>query len=365
MNKYNKYEDMTGNTVLGQNQGQGRPKQYCNNCGNSGHILYQCKMPILSIGIIAFRWNPTGRVYEYLMIRRKDTFGYVDFIRGKYTLDNKEYILRMFRQMTVDEKARIMSDPFDVLWRNLWGKAKTSVQYRAEETGSYMRFRQLVEGTTDKGTTDKGTTEKGTKEGTTEKGTKEGTTEKGTTEKGTKEGTKEGMEKGTIKEGSVKDGSVKDCVLEKGAIDKESGIRYTMADLIAESNLGETWQEQEWGFPKGRRNTQEMDYNCALREMTEETGFPTSMLSNVHNIMPFEETFVGSNNKQYKHRYYLMYMDYEQSLGHGGNYQRDEVSGLDWFSYEDCLARIRPYNVEKREMLRQVHTTITKYGLYI
>ena len=138
-----------------------------------------------------------------------------------------------------------------------------------------------------------------------------------------------------------------------------------MADLIAESNLGETWQEQEWGFPKGRRNTQEMDYNCALREMTEETGFPTSMLSNVHNIMPFEETFVGSNNKQYKHRYYLMYMDYGQSLGHGGNYQRDEVSGLDWFSYEDCLARIRPYNVEKREMLRQVHTTITKYGLYI
>lgn len=298
MNKYNKYDETTGNTVLGTGTGTGtgRPKQYCNNCGNSGHILYQCKMPILSIGIVAFRRNPMSGAFEYLMIRRKDTFGYVDFIRGKYTLDNKEYILRMFRQMTVDEKARIASEQFDVLWRNLWGKAKTSVQYRSEETGSYARFKQLI------------------------------------------------------------DGSV---------VDKESGIRFTMAELIAETNLSDTWQEQEWGFPKGRRNTQEMDYNCALREMSEETGFPTSILRNVHNIMPFEETFIGSNNKNYKHRYYLMYMDYAQSLGHGGNYQRDEVSGLDWFSYEDCLARIRPYNVEKLEMLRQVHTTITKYGLYI
>ena len=265
-----------------------KPKQYCNNCGNSGHILYQCKMPILSIGVIAFRRNPTSLVFEYLMIRRKDTFGYVDFIRGKYGLDNKEYILRMFRQMTADEKARIISDPFDVLWRNLWGKAKTSAQYRAEEAGSYQRFRQLS---------------------------------------------------------------------------NETATKYNIADIISESGPG--WAEQEWGFPKGRRNTQEMDYNCALREMSEETGYPTSLLRNVHNILPVEEDFIGSNNKHYKHRYYLMYVDYAQSLGHGDNYQRDEVSGLDWFSYEDCLARIRPYNVEKREMLRQVHTTITKYGLYI
>ena len=297
MHKQEKNDDIRKNIV----DKPVKPKQYCNNCGNSGHILYQCKLAILSIGVIAFRWNPIDRRFEYLMIRRKDTFGYVDFIRGKYTLDNKEYLLRMFRQMTVNEKTRIMSDSFDNIWRNLWGKAKTSVQYRMEETGSFMRFQQLIDGS----------------------------------------------------------------VVDKCAVDKESGIRFTMADLIAETNLGDTWQEQEWGFPKGRRNTQEMDYNCALREMSEETGFPTSILRNVHNIMPFEETFIGSNNKNYKHRYYLMYMDYAQSLGHGGNYQRDEVSGLDWFSYEDCLARIRPYNVEKLEMLLQVHTTITKYGLYI
>ena len=55
----------------------------CNNCGKSGHISNLCKLPIVSYGIVAFRICD-GKP-EYLMIRRKDTFGYIDFIRGKYS----------------------------------------------------------------------------------------------------------------------------------------------------------------------------------------------------------------------------------------------------------------------------------------
>jgi hypothetical protein len=68
---------------------------YCNNCGKHGHLYHQCKMPITSIGIIAFRYNKnrqnidnTNGVLEYLMIRRKDTLGYIDFMRGKYSVYN-------------------------------------------------------------------------------------------------------------------------------------------------------------------------------------------------------------------------------------------------------------------------------------
>jgi 8-oxo-dGTP pyrophosphatase MutT (NUDIX family) len=37
-----------------------------------------------------------------------------------------------------------------------------------------------------------------------------------------------------------------------------------------------SWEEPEWGFPKGRRDTQESDWVCALREFKEETGQPSN-----------------------------------------------------------------------------------------
>ena len=57
---------------------------FCNNCGKTGHAFHQCKHPITSIGIITFRANTEG--IQYLLIRRKDSLGYVDFMRGKISL---------------------------------------------------------------------------------------------------------------------------------------------------------------------------------------------------------------------------------------------------------------------------------------
>jgi hypothetical protein len=55
----------------------------CNNCGKQGHSFHQCKLPITSYGVIAFRASNFG--IQYLMLRRKDSFGYIDFVRGKYS----------------------------------------------------------------------------------------------------------------------------------------------------------------------------------------------------------------------------------------------------------------------------------------
>ena len=49
--------------------------QNCSNCGKNGHLFQQCKYPITSIGIIGFR--KVNEEFEYLMIRRKDTIGYI------------------------------------------------------------------------------------------------------------------------------------------------------------------------------------------------------------------------------------------------------------------------------------------------
>ena len=59
---------------------------FCNNCGKQGHLYHRCKKPISSIGIITFRIID-GK-FEFLMICRKDSLGYVDFMRGKYPLTN-------------------------------------------------------------------------------------------------------------------------------------------------------------------------------------------------------------------------------------------------------------------------------------
>ena len=61
---------------------------FCNNCGKTGHLLADCKNPITSIGIISFRYSTTNNCLEYLLIQRNDSFGFVEFIRGKYPLFN-------------------------------------------------------------------------------------------------------------------------------------------------------------------------------------------------------------------------------------------------------------------------------------
>ena len=76
---------------------------YCNNCGKSGHSFNQCKYPITSIGIIIFNHDDKNNI-KYLMIRRKDSLGYVDFMRGKYPIDNSNYLLNIIDEMTLYEK---------------------------------------------------------------------------------------------------------------------------------------------------------------------------------------------------------------------------------------------------------------------
>ena len=116
---------------------------FCNNCGESGHAFHQCKHPITSIGTIVY--NRTDEGIKYLMICRKDSLGYVDFMRGKYPLTNRTYIEHIFSEMTNDEKKRILSSTFDELWKNLWGE-NIGIQYRGEERVSRDKLNELTEG---------------------------------------------------------------------------------------------------------------------------------------------------------------------------------------------------------------------------
>ena len=83
---------------------------FCNNCGKNGHTFGNCKRPITSMGVICFRNK--GDNLEYLCICRKDSLGYIDFLRGKYPLYDKDYILTLSNEMTTREKENLLI----VLW---------------------------------------------------------------------------------------------------------------------------------------------------------------------------------------------------------------------------------------------------------
>ena len=68
---------------------------FCGNCGKRGHVYRKCLAPITSLGVIVYRWN-NEKKREYLMIRRRDTLGFVEFMRGKYNLSNCPYIYELF-----------------------------------------------------------------------------------------------------------------------------------------------------------------------------------------------------------------------------------------------------------------------------
>ncbi len=116
---------------------------YCGNCGKYGHSYRKCLSPILSIGIILFKEE--NNKLEYLLVQRKDTLGFVEFMRGKYNLENITYVSKLFEIMTITERENILNLDFDTLWNNLWMK-KNNNQYQNEYDKSKSKFKLLKNG---------------------------------------------------------------------------------------------------------------------------------------------------------------------------------------------------------------------------
>jgi 8-oxo-dGTP pyrophosphatase MutT (NUDIX family) len=132
--------------------------------------------------------------------------------------------------------------------------------------------------------------------------------------------------------------------------------KVILHELVATNTT--SWSEPEWGFPKGRRNNYESDLMCALREYEEETGYTRNDLSLIKNIMPYEEIFTGSNYKSYKHKYFIARSNCSSPKK---EYQENEVSDIQWFTYEEAMSKIRPYNVERKQLLTLVHEMLDEY----
>ena len=229
----------------------------CVNCGERGHIVKECKRPITSFGIIAFKTvtdkhgekddlnyelNEIVNSYfiekenyskiKFLMIQRKDTMAFIDTMRGKYSNNDKEKNIKLqicFNEMTFTEKEKLKNagkvpmglrdSVFDSIWNYIWVN-KSSRVYKHEYEKAKEKFNNL-------------------------------------------------------------------------------DINYYLQRSV------KTFLHTEVGFPKGRRNMKETNISCAEREFTEETGFTKQHYDFIDNYPIIEESFIGTNNIEYKHLYYF------------------------------------------------------------
>ena len=260
----------------------------CNKCGKNGHIFSNCVNPITSLGIIAFKYSNSEKKYKYLMVHRKDSYGFVSFIRGSYNVYDKHLLDNISSVLTTSEKNRLLTEDFNTLWRSVWGQGHSNND-RCVENDAREKFEQLKKGVS------------------------------------------------------------------------ANGIYYNLDSIIKESTT--IWDSPEWGFPKGRRDYNENDLSCAMREFEEETGYDKNELTLINNVMPFSEICIGSNYKLYKHSYYIArmkdYVNDDCKL-----FKTHETSEVKWFTIEEAIKTIRPYNKEKIDILTKVDTMLKTYTLY-
>lgn len=100
-----------------------RRSNCCSNCNVKGHMFKECRKPIRSFGIIAFRIRCGGGgkgslidQLEVCLIRRKNTISYEAFMRGKYKMDELDVHLD---RMTSGEKNRILCLNWDDLYSQI------------------------------------------------------------------------------------------------------------------------------------------------------------------------------------------------------------------------------------------------------
>jgi 8-oxo-dGTP pyrophosphatase MutT (NUDIX family) len=91
-----------------------------------------CGQPVLSCGVALVNQASLPvdpQTVQVLMIRRKDSMSFAEFMRGKYDPTNTEYVGVLFANMTLQEQTAIVCEPFDNLWRQLWGDDHSSPEY--------------------------------------------------------------------------------------------------------------------------------------------------------------------------------------------------------------------------------------------
>lgn len=137
-------------------------KQYCYNCGIVGHVFTNCLRPVMSYGGILYQLR-SDKPY-YLLVQRTYTPDFKEIVRGKFDLDDEEYLKKLVSRITLQEINFIYTKRHQILYKNIqkFCKIKKNAQYyqkyklaernynklihgHINSKGTYLRFNQIVE----------------------------------------------------------------------------------------------------------------------------------------------------------------------------------------------------------------------------
>lgn len=255
-----------------------KSKIICKNCGKRGHHIRDCISPRCSYGIILYKKKKTSN--ELLMIRRRHTLGFVQFIRGQYIYSNIEYIMTLFNVMTNIEVDLIQTKDFNFLWDFLW--------YNTTSQSSRMI-------------------------------------------------------------NNMKSASKKYKSLKSGKLIPGIDIEYFI------SNRHTNYTEQEWGFPKGKRNNYESDLDAAKREFLEESGIDIGDIDIKKKT--FVENYTSYDGVDYRNIYYLAECKKKTvplTISEDKIEQITEISALKFIDINMCSSYVRNYSKAKKKIINSV-----------
>ena len=243
----------------------------------------------ISYGILLFFYDKTIKKNKFLLIRRKDSIEYVNFIRGIYKLNNLEHLTKIINRMTIREISNIKTSSFENLWEKLWMKSldvdNLKIAHKKNYEKAYYKFMDLR--------------------------------------------------------------------------------NKNKLDTVLKSYKS-NWLESEWGFPKGRKNTNESDVEAAIREFTEETGINNDYYM-ILNSKEFIEEYVGTDGKIYKHIYYLakyLNKNIDLHINLSNRHQITEISLLKFVTLDEAMYKFRSYHIEKKNIIKEVDKYIIDNELY-
>tara|TARA_Y100000590_G_scaffold449788_1_gene588475 strand:+ start:5629 stop:6558 length:930 start_codon:yes stop_codon:yes gene_type:complete len=288
-----------------------KKKQYCSNCNKYGHSNKECSEPITSAGIICLdihdnlknnmlkndidlisediglynyqRLSNINKIKKYkdkisfLLVQRKHSLNYINFIRGIYDENDYNQIEKIFSLMSNNEIKTIHTNDFDYLWNNLWEKTAKKKIYQKEYNESKNKFIKI----------------------------------------------------------------------------QKLGYINKLFDI------GSEYDTPEWEFPKGRKNINESNYECAVREFYEETGIDKDNYTILDNINSIHDDFIGTNNMNYKHIFYLSMIKNKDIINYYNSNisnikSKNEIEEIQWYTWTDALRIFRPYYVNKVNILNKL-----------
>jgi 8-oxo-dGTP pyrophosphatase MutT (NUDIX family) len=270
----------------------------CTNCGKQNHTNKNCSEPMSSVGIVCIKldnvlyntfiknlqhvsyYNLNNIIMnnihkfkkyndsiKFLLVNRRNSLNYIDFIRGKYNINDIDNINKMCSYMSSNEINMIKNKDFNILWSELWLKNAFKKKYLEEMNLSKIKFNHL----------------------------------------------------------------------------KTLGIL---------DNIKTEYSSTEWEIPKGRKNSNETNLKCAIREFKEETSLSIDDYTIISCLDPIHDVFIGTNNKEYRHIFYTSL--YNNNNNNDIIYKNNEIEEIRWCSWSELNELIRPYNNNKINILTNI-----------